>query len=44
MLIVTVELWPKGDKALRRHLGSAVIANTGEGTAELGDYTIRLSK
>lgn len=29
MLVITVELWPRGDAALRRTLGVATLANEG---------------
>ena len=43
MLVVTVELWPRGDRSRARHLGTARIANVG-GTRERGEYSVALSK
>jgi hypothetical protein len=43
MIIVRVELWPRGDKSKARCLGEAEIANVG-GTKEIGDYDVRLLK
>jgi hypothetical protein len=44
MLRITVELVPQGDESLKQHLGTAIIANDGEGTVELGNYHARFSK
>ena len=38
MLVISVELWPHGNRGQAEQLGSATIANTGTGTLELGDY------
>ena len=38
MLVVTVELWPLGDRSRRHTLGVGVIANDGTGTIEHGGY------
>lgn len=43
MLIIRIEMWPKGDHTRARSLGIATIANVG-GTAEAGDYEARLFK
>jgi len=43
MLVVKIEMWPKGDKTKARVLGEAEIANVG-GTQEVGDYDVRLLK
>lgn len=44
MIRVTVELWPHGDKSRKWHLGTAIIANDGTGTEEIGNYRVTLSK
>lgn len=45
MLVVTVELWPQGDRAQARHLGTATIANDGTSRSpEVGNYSVTLSK
>lgn len=44
MLVVTIELWPGGDQARKRHLGTARIANDGRGTLSAGDYDVTLSR
>lgn len=38
MIVVTLELWPHGDKDQARHLGTATIANVIGGTAKEGNY------
>lgn len=42
-MVVTVEVWPKGVREERYHMGTAYIANVG-GTAEKADYKVKLSK
>lgn len=44
MIRITVELLPHGDESRKRHLGTAEIVNDATGTAEAGNYTVRLSK
>lgn len=45
MLIIKVEMWPKGDKLKARLMEQAFIYNDGAGTdAEFGDYTVQLLK
>lgn len=43
MMKVTVELHPFGDEKLKRHLGTAIIANDGKGSGVIGSYKVRLS-
>lgn len=43
MIVVRLEMWPKGDHARARSLGIATISNKG-GTAESGDYECVLFK
>lgn len=38
MLRVTVELVPYGDETKKKKIGEMVLANTGDGTGEKGDY------
>ena len=38
MIVITIELWPGGDKVKGRMLGRARIVNTGKGTLLRGDY------
>lgn len=44
MIVVKVELWPKGDKGRARSLGFAEIANTTHETGEPGSYHTTLFK
>lgn len=44
MIRVTVELIPGGCESLKRHLGTAEIANTGTGSKTRGDYRARFSR
>lgn len=43
MIRVTVELLPQGDESRKKHLGTAIIANTGSGNVTRGNYTVSLS-
>ena len=40
MLVVTVEIWPYGDKSARRELATVEIANVGSGGFEVGSYRV----
>jgi len=44
MIVVTIDLWPLGIEANKKHLGTAYIANNLEGTVETGNYTVKLTK
>lgn len=44
MIVVTIELWPKGDQARKRHLGTAIITNDATGSEGLGNYRVTLSR
>lgn len=44
MLVVTIELWPKGDRSKARNLGTAFISNDMTGSVEIGNYEVMLSK
>lgn len=43
MIVVTIELWPKGIKSRRRELGRMLIDNQG-GTVKRGDYRVRVMR
>lgn len=43
MLVVRIELWPRGDKLKARTLCAATIVNDGTGTPEFGNYKVILS-
>ncbi|CAH1656977.1 conserved hypothetical protein [Hyphomicrobiales bacterium] len=43
MLVCNIEIWPGGNREKARDLGVVEIANIG-GTAESGDYAVKLSK
>ena len=43
MIVLRLEMWPKGDAKRARPLGLATISNAG-GTASRGDYEVRLFK
>ena len=43
MLVIRIELWPKGNPARKRDLGIATISNVG-GTLETGEYDCKLLK
>jgi hypothetical protein len=44
MIVVTVEMWPGGDRTHKKTLGIAHIINDGTGDALRGDYDVRLYK
>jgi hypothetical protein len=43
LIVIKLEMWPKGDHRLARSLGVGTIANVG-GTADTGEYEVRLFK
>lgn len=43
MIVVKIELWPRGLRHKARELGRVVIANEGTGTDERGNYKVALS-
>ena len=44
MIVVKIELWPKGDESRKQDLGVAQITNDQTGTEELGNYMFLLLK
>ena len=38
MIVIRIEIWPHGNMSQARILGHGTIANTGQGTPELGVY------
>jgi hypothetical protein len=44
MMVVKVELWPGGIEAAKQDLGTAYITNDGTGTADIGNYDVRLGR
>ena len=38
MIVIKIEMWPKGDEKLKRSLGKAIICNDGKGTLTKGNY------
>lgn len=44
MLVIKIELWPKGDERRKRTLHVGFITNTGKGTKTRGEYRVGLSK
>lgn len=44
MIVVTIELWPGGDRSRKELLGAATIANDGSGTPTVGNYRYALGK
>lgn len=43
MLRVTIEMVPRGDESKKYHMGTVEVANDGMGTAERGNYKVRLA-
>lgn len=43
MIVVKIELWPRGDKYRAKEIGRMYIANVG-GTAERGDYLAAVNR
>lgn len=44
MLVVRIELWPRGSEEHKRELGIAYIANDVSGTPDTGNYNVRFMK
>ena len=44
VIVIRIELWPKGDEKLARTMGVGTIENIGTGSADRGNYRVRLSK
>lgn len=44
MLRVTIEILPHGDESKSRVLGIGYVINNGEGTPDVGHYTVELLK
>lgn len=44
MIVIKVELWPKGDPARAKDMGFATIENDGTGTDKAGNYKVTLFK
>ena len=42
MLVVKIELWPKGDESKARQIGRIDIINDGTGTSEFGNYNVNI--
>ncbi len=42
MIVIRMELWPRGDRSRAKHLGTATIANVG-GSQSVGNYRAELS-
>jgi hypothetical protein len=42
MIVIKVEMWPRGVESRKREIGSLRIANDGTGTREIGNYTYDL--
>jgi hypothetical protein len=40
MIVVTIELWPGGDRERKKPLGGLIIENDGTGTGGLGNYKV----
>lgn len=38
MIVIKIEIWPHGDMSKARILGVGTIANTGQGTNQVGQY------
>ena len=43
MIVVTIDLWPKGSQANARRLQTIVIANDGTGSLAMGSYNVAIS-
>lgn len=43
MIVVKLEMWPKGDESKKYELGRTYIFNAG-GTAQRGDYEVRVCR
>ncbi len=43
MIVIKIEIWPRGDESKKRGLGNITIGNDGTGTSEHGNYEVALS-
>lgn len=43
MLVVRIEMWPKGDESRKREIGRTYIYNSG-GTPKRGEYQVRVCR
>jgi hypothetical protein len=44
MIVVRLELWPRGNKSAKRDLGTMVIENDQTGTEQAGNYMYKIKK
>lgn len=44
MIVVKIELWPKGEEKRAKELGRTYIYNKGDGTAAKGNYEVRVCR
>jgi hypothetical protein len=44
MIVIRIELWPRGDKEKAQLLGEIEITNDGTGTVQIGNYNTKLYK
>lgn len=44
MIVVNIEMWPKGDESKKRPIGRIVIINEGSGDVHNGNYNAILEK
>lgn len=44
MIVVRLEMWPKGDESRKYELGRTYIYNDGNGTARHGSYEVRVCR
>lgn len=44
MVVVKVELWPGGYESNAREIGRMTITNRGDGTAERGNYDVKVKR
>jgi hypothetical protein len=42
MIVITVELWPRGDSAKKKRIAKMVIINDGSGTETKGNYSCQI--
>ncbi len=44
MIVVKLELWPRGDESHAKEIGRMYIANDGKGTTDRGDYQVAVCR
>lgn len=44
MIVIRIEMWPRGRPERKYHLGTAVLTNDGTGTGHVGHYKFQIGR